>query len=81
MAMKQNLIGNLNTAMARSGITITQLADAADLHRTTLSRIIHGKLEPSLEVIEDLARTLQVDPPERLLQKNCFGAEIPLEVA
>lgn len=80
MPMQDNLIRNLEMAIQRSGITQYQLAESAGIHRVTLSRIMTRHLEPSLAIVEKLAKSLDVVPSERLLQKNCFGAEKPLEV-
>ncbi len=44
----------------RKGLTVTELAQLADMKRPNLSRIEHGKHRPSLETLERLAEALGV---------------------
>ncbi len=81
MSMRSNLSENVRTALRRSGMTQRKLAKLVDIDEVSLSRLLAQKFAPSLELCENLARHLNVDPPERLLQKNCFGADVALDVA
>lgn len=54
-------------AREAKGLSQEQLAEAARIHRTYLSGVETGTRNPTLEVVERLARALDVTP-SRLLE-------------
>jgi hypothetical protein len=62
MSMQDNFVENLR----------------ADAHPVVINRLLKHDFAPSLELCERIARGLEVEPPARILQKNCFGLERPL---
>jgi transcriptional regulator with XRE-family HTH domain len=50
----------LRTSRDAKGLTQAALAEAADVHRTTLVRIEHGQIMPTIEVLTRIADVLGV---------------------
>jgi transcriptional regulator with XRE-family HTH domain len=78
MSMRDNLIENIRTALEIFGLSQAEVSRRSGIHKVTINRILKRDFEPSLDACEKLARGLAVEPPARLLQKNCFGLETPL---
>jgi transcriptional regulator with XRE-family HTH domain len=81
MSMQSNFTENVRTALRRSGKTQRKLAEMLDMDEVSISRLLSQKYAPSLNMIERIAEALNIEQPERLLQKNCFGADVALDVA
>ena len=64
MALKENFIANLRSAMERLGWTQEQLSEKSGVHYTTISRILNGHNEPSFDNCERLAKAVNIDPPK-----------------
>lgn len=81
MAMHRTLIDNIRRGLAIKGLTQEQLSTLADVHWTSISRVLNGKQDPSVTFCEKIAKALRIVPSEKIFQKNCFEAESALEVA
>jgi transcriptional regulator with XRE-family HTH domain len=62
----QRLARNLRTLRQREGLSQEALADVSGLHRTYISDLERGTRNPSIAVIDKLARALRV-PAGKLL--------------
>jgi transcriptional regulator with XRE-family HTH domain len=58
MPLVDNFAFNLRAEMKRAGITGAELAERAGLHYVTISRILNGKISPSLDTCENIARAI-----------------------
>lgn len=68
MPLLDNFATNLRDAMKRSGITGNQLAERTGLHFVTISRILNGKLSPTVETCEKLADAVGMRPDTAFLE-------------
>jgi transcriptional regulator with XRE-family HTH domain len=55
MPLLDNFAANLRDAMVLTGVTGQELSKRSGLHYVTISRILNGKLSPSVETCEKLA--------------------------
>jgi transcriptional regulator with XRE-family HTH domain len=62
MAITTDFGRAVRTAREAKGLSQEQLADLANVHRTYLSGIETGSRNPTLEVVDRLARALDVSP-------------------
>ncbi len=70
MPLLRNFVDNLRSRIAESGISKTDLAEKAKVHRVTIHRILAGKFDPSLEMCEKLAAASGFSPVEKIFEKN-----------
>jgi transcriptional regulator with XRE-family HTH domain len=68
MPLLQNFADNLRDAMEERGITGAELARLSGLHFVTISRILNGKLCPTLETCEKLANAAGMRPDTAFLE-------------
>ena len=68
MALRENLVANIDAACERRGWSVRELARQSGVHFTTISRIRTGKLDPSLGICDKLAAALGIDS-EKMLKK------------
>ncbi len=73
MPLQDNFRVNLQAAINRLGISNVELARLSGVHVVTISRILHGHLEPSLAMCEKLAGAVKI-APEKILQKSAVLA-------
>ena len=66
MAPIEKMAATLKRLRERRGLTQEQLAEAAGISRTYLARIETAKHDPTLTIIEKLAKALKVKPAELL---------------
>jgi transcriptional regulator with XRE-family HTH domain len=57
---RRSLGDAVRAAREAKGLTQAALADAADVHRTTLVRIEQGQMMPTIEVLTRIADVLRV---------------------
>lgn len=69
MPLQDNFRANLQAAIDRLDLSNVDLAELSGVHVVTISRILHGHLEPSLSMCEKLAAAVKI-APEKILQKN-----------
>lgn len=62
MDIKERLGKNIRTLRGRTGLSQEAFADAAGLHRTYISDIERGRRNVTIEVLEKLAKALEVSP-------------------
>lgn len=74
MAVLENVRTNLRREMQRQGLSQQDLSERTGLHYVTISRILTGKIEPSIESCELLARAVGM-PPEMIFQNFGKSAE------
>jgi transcriptional regulator with XRE-family HTH domain len=55
---------NLRRLRERAGLTQAQLAELSDTTDATISRIERGRFLPSQQLLDRLAKAIQVDPSE-----------------
>ena len=67
MALLENFRANLQAAMTESGISGQEVARRSGVHWVTVSRILNGKLAPSLAICEKLARATGIRPDTAFL--------------
>ncbi len=63
-----NFVANLRAAMQENSISGAELARRADLHWVTVSRILNGKLCPTLETCERLSEAAGIRPDTAFLE-------------
>ena len=68
MPLLDNFLVNLRDAMTRQDITGMQLAKASGVHYVTISRILNGRLSPSVDVCERLAKGVGLRPDTVFLE-------------
>lgn len=61
MSLCTNFGRNIRRLREANGLSQEQLADLANVHRTYLSGVETGSRNPTLEVVERLAKALDVD--------------------
>jgi transcriptional regulator with XRE-family HTH domain len=66
MAPIEKMAAKLKQLRERRGLSQEQLAEAAGISRTYLARLETAKHDPTLSVIEKLAKALNVKPAELL---------------
>lgn len=66
------ILDNFRTNLERKleGESKTAVAKKADIHRVTLHKILAGKLDPSLQMCEKIAKALGFQPPEKIFEKS-----------
>lgn len=55
-------IGLARHALSQSGMSQRTLEKASGVHLVTINRILMGRQEPTLEVVEKIAKALRIDP-------------------
>lgn len=60
MGSQQQIGKNIKKAREKAGLTQEQVAEKAGVHVSYYSRIERGVVNPSIEVIENIARVLKV---------------------
>lgn len=66
MKLRGVVARNVRAKREEAGLSQEELAHAARMHTTYLSGIENGRRNPTLDVIERLARALAVEPAELL---------------
>ena len=64
---------NIETILEERGWTKQQLADAIEMDRSSLSKIIRGVHSPSLVMLERIAKALDVEAFELLQPRQLVG--------
>ncbi len=57
----RQVIGNLKRILKQRGETAEQAAFGAEVSKSTVSRILSGKLNPTVKILDRLAGYLEVD--------------------
>ena len=70
MDVRATLAENVRTNRKRLDLSQEALAEAAGLHRTYVSGIERGTRNPSIAIVEKLARALRVDPADLLANRR-----------
>ena len=70
MDIKKQFGGNVRKLREDKGWSQEDLAEASTLHRTYISGIERGARNPTLTVVQRLARALSVSPAELLAQEK-----------
>jgi DNA-binding XRE family transcriptional regulator len=70
MPLLENFRDNLRRRIDEGTESKTAIAERAGIHRVTLHKIISGDFEPSLTVVENLARAVGISPAEKIFEKN-----------
>jgi transcriptional regulator with XRE-family HTH domain len=60
--IRQRLAANLRRARQQKGWTQEQLAFEADIHRTYISDLERGSRNPTITVVDRLAKALETSP-------------------
>lgn len=60
MGSQEKLGKNIKKARKKTGLTQEQVAEKAGIHVSYVSRIERGKVNPSYEILESLAKILKV---------------------
>lgn len=68
MPLLDNFVCNVREAMDSRGITGAELARRSGLHFVTISRILNGKLCPTLDTCERLANAVDIRPDTAFLE-------------
>lgn len=68
MAIIDNFVTNLRRACADAGLSQKELADLSGIHYVTISRILHRKVSPSVELCERLAKAAGMRADTAFLQ-------------
>lgn len=64
------MIANLKTIRKRRGMTQSELAQASGIHRITIAKYEAGKVDPTLESAESIARALGVTVDDLIGMKD-----------
>lgn len=67
MPLIDNVISRVQSELQKREWSKAELARRAGIHVTTISRILHGHLEPSVSACEAIAKAFDMKP-ERLFQ-------------
>lgn len=70
MELLEQFRRNLRARLDKGDLTVTELADRAEINRVTLHKILSGKIEPRLNLCEKLAKLAGISPPAKIFQKN-----------
>jgi transcriptional regulator with XRE-family HTH domain len=65
----QSLRENLAATLSRNGLTQAELSRRSGVHEVTISRIIHGHLEPTVTTAEKLARAAGISAEKLFAEK------------
>ena len=71
---------NLKIARLKRGMTLIELADAVDMHFSSVSQIEHGATNITLRTMKRLAAVMDLDV-RAMLQPNCAEPEPPSKKA
>ena len=74
MSMREVLAQNLRRYRAERGLSQEELAHRADIDRTYVSSLERMQYGASIDVVESLARVLEV-PPHALLTPEPIGSD------
>lgn len=66
MGSQEKLGKNVKKAREQLGLTQEELAEKAGVHVSYISRIERGKVNPSYEVLESIAKTLKIKSSDLL---------------
>lgn len=67
MPLAANFRENLAEAMSLRNISSVELSRRSGVHTVTISRILHGHLEPSVTMCEKLAKAAEMRPESAFL--------------
>lgn len=70
MPMLDNFRRNLAAAIRASGLSKAELARRSNIHVTTISRIIHGHMEPTVSTCETLAKAAELPLEKAFSEKS-----------
>jgi transcriptional regulator with XRE-family HTH domain len=70
MDLREVFARNLRHGRHHKGLSQEELADAAEINRTYLSKLETAQTYAGLEIIGKLAKVLQVEPHELLLRPS-----------
>lgn len=68
MALINNFVGNLQSALEKHGMSQASLARESGVHYVTINRILKYKLTPTVDVCEKLAIAAKMQP-EKIFRK------------
>ncbi|MEX0616644.1 MAG: helix-turn-helix transcriptional regulator [Candidatus Woykebacteria bacterium] len=66
MNSQEQLGKNLKKARQKSGMTQATVAEKAEVHVNYYARIERGEVNPSIEILENIAKALKVNSSEIL---------------
>ncbi len=66
MVSKNRLGENLKKARQKAGLSQVQLAKKAKIHANYYARVERGEVNPSVEIVENIAKALNVKSSEIL---------------
>jgi transcriptional regulator with XRE-family HTH domain len=69
MPLSKTFRENLRAAMAVREITQQDLSKLSGIHYVTISRILSGSIEPTLDTCEKLAKAAKIEP-EKIFEKS-----------
>jgi transcriptional regulator with XRE-family HTH domain len=69
MPLSKTFRDNLRAAMALRDITQQDLSKLSGIHYVTISRILSGSIEPTLDTCEKLAKAAKIEP-EKIFEKS-----------
>ena len=69
MDLRDVFAANLRRFRHAKGLSQEELADAAEINRTYISKLETGVTYAGLEIIEKLAGVLEIEPAELLLRR------------
>lgn len=64
MSLEQDAIDALREAAEKSGLSQYQLAARSGLSRAAINRVFRGRMSPSIDTCERIARAIGIDPRE-----------------
>ena len=62
VALIDNFVANLETAIGKLGISQSELARRSGVHYVTVHKVLRRKMEPTVELCERLAEAAQMQP-------------------
>ena len=68
MPLLDNFLINLRDAMTQQGVNSMQLSKQSGVHYVTISRILNGHLNPSVDICERLAKGVGLRPDTVFLE-------------
>lgn len=77
MALLTNFRDNLRKACRDQGITMAELAERSGVHYVTISKILNGRMNPSIDICEKLAIHAKMRPDTAFLAPLA-DVEIPI---
>lgn len=69
MSLADTFRDNLRNALQQKGLTQRELAQKTGVHEVTISRILKGKHDPTLEICEMLARGMKL-PLDKIFARS-----------